>query len=70
MVGYGIFIIFIQKKKTEKQLLYFYSFTKQCEFVILKNKLSGFIQEERDAAKLEMGKHFIRSDVTVSATVA
>lgn len=68
MVGYGIFIIFYTKRKAENQLLYF--FTKQCEFVILKNNHSGFIQEETDAAKLEMGKRFIRSDVTVSATVA
>lgn len=49
--------------------MYFYSFIKQCEFGIFKNNQTVFIQHEGDATKLEMGKHFIRSDITLSATV-
>lgn len=49
--------------------MYFYSFLKQCEFFIFRNNPSGFIQEERDATKLEMGKNFIGSGITLSATI-
>lgn len=65
VVGYGIFHKFYTKIKAGNQSLYFYSFIKECEFVIFKNNHTGLIQEEGDATKQEMGKHFIRSDVTL-----
>jgi len=60
---------FYTKIKAENQSLNFYPFIKLCEFVIFKNNHTVFIKKGEEATKLEMAKHFIRSDVTLSATV-